>query len=307
MVRSGRPFSAEVLINDVMKSILAAAIALIFVFVANGQTSYVSQIEKWRSEHQAELLSDSGWFTVAGLFWLKPGVNTVGAGPQYDVQLTKNFVGGKFGEIDLEKGSALLTVDDGVNAMSGGRSVRSVDLVPDEKGDPTVVSIGSQSFFLIERNGRIGVRLKDTKSEQRLNFHGLKWYPVSPQFRVSATLEAFPQPKVIQIPNVLGSTFKMKSPGILHFRLNGKAYSLQPVEEGDHLFIIFRDLTSKTETYGAGRFLYAAKPVKGKLVLDFNKAENPPCAFTEFATCPLPPAENRLNVAISAGEKRYHE
>jgi len=290
-----------------MKGILAAVVALIFVLAASGQTAYVSQIEKWRTEHQAELLSDSGWFSVAGLFWLKPGVNTVGAGPQYDVQLTKNFAGGKFGEIDLEKDSARLTVDDGVNAVSNGKAVSSIDLATDGKTDPTIVGVGSQSFYLIERNGRIGVRLKDTKSEQRLNFHGLKWYPISPQFRVTATLETFSQPKVVQIPNVLGSTFKMKSPGILHFRLNGKAYSLQPVEEGDHLFIIFRDLTSKTETYGAGRFLYAAKPVKGKVVLDFNKAENPPCAFTEFATCPLPPAKNRLNVSIPAGEKRYHE
>jgi hypothetical protein len=98
----------------------------------------------------------------------------------------------------------------------------------------------------------------------------------------------------------------MKSDGILKFKLNGKEYSLQPVEEGDHLFIIFRDLTSKADTYGAGRFLYAEKPVNGKVVLDFNKAENPPCAFTAFATCPLPPPQNRLTVAIPAGEKRYH-
>ncbi|HTK38697.1 MAG TPA: DUF1684 domain-containing protein, partial [Pyrinomonadaceae bacterium] len=264
-----------------MKSILVAAIALIFVLAANGQTAYVTQIEKWRTDHQAELLSDSGWFTVAGLFWLKPGANTVGAGPQYDVQLTKNFAGGKFGEIDFEKGSALLTVDPGINAVSGGKTVTSINLLSDGKSDPTVVSVGSQSFFLIERDGRTGVRLKDTKSEQRSNFHGLKWYPTSSKFRVTATFVAFPKPKEILIPNVLGSTFKMKSPGILRFRLNGKPYSLLPVEEGDHLFIIFRDITSKTETYGAGRFLYAAKAANGKVVLDFNKAENPPCAFTQ--------------------------
>jgi uncharacterized protein (DUF1684 family) len=290
-----------------MKNILVAAVGLVFVLITNGQTTYDSQIQKWRTEHQAELLGDSGWFTVAGLFWLKPGVNTVGAGPDYDVQLTKNFAGGKFGEIDFEKGSAILTVSDGVNAVSGGKAIKSIELLSDEKSDPTVVSVDSQSFYLIERDGRVGVRLKDTKSEQRLNFHGLKWYPISPKFRVTSKLETFPQPKEVLIPNVLGSTFKMKSPGVLRFRLNGKAYSLLPVEEGDHLFIIFRDLTSKTETYGAGRFLYAAKPVNGKVVLDFNKAENPPCAFTEFATCPLPPDQNRLNVSIPAGEKRYHE
>ena len=290
-----------------MKTLLAAAVGLFFVFAANGQTAYVSQIKKWRADHQAELLSDSGWFTVAGLYWLKPGINTIGAGPDYDVQLTKNFAGGKFGEIDFEKNSALLTIADGVNAVSNGKAISSIDLVTDEKTDPTVVSFGSQSFYLIERDGRTGVRLKDTRSEQRLNFHGLKWYPISPRFRITAAFEAFARPKQVLIPNVLGSTFKMKSPGVLHFRLNGKSYSLRPVEEGDHLFIIFKDLTSKTETYGAGRFLYAAKPVNGKVVLDFNKAENPPCAFTEFATCPLPPEQNRLNLAIPAGEKRYHD
>lgn len=279
----------------------------VFALAAYGQTSYVSQIEKWRTEHQADLLSDSGWFTVAGLFWLKPGVNTVGSGPEYDVQLTKNFEQGKFGEIAFANGSALLTVANGVKATSGGKPISSINLINDQKSDSTTISVGSQSFFVIERDGRYAVRLKDTQNEPRLNFHGLKWYPVSPKFRVTARFEPFPKPKEVLIPNVLGSTFKMKSPGILHLQLNGKPYSLMPVEEGDHLFIIFKDLTGKTDTYGAGRFLYAARPLNGKVELDFNKAENPPCAFTEFATCPLPPPQNRLNVAIPAGEKRYHD
>ena len=281
--------------------------ALFFVLAVNAQTAYVSQVEKWRKDHQAELLSDSGWFTVAGLFWLKQGVNTVGSGPEYDVQLTKNFEQGKFGEIAFANGSALLTVADGVKATSGGKPISSINLINDQKSDSTTISVGSQSFFVIERDGRYAVRLKDTQNEPRLNFHGLKWYPISPEFRVTARFEPFPKPKEVLIPNVLGSTFKMKSPGILHLQLNGKPYSLMPVEEGDHLFIIFKDLTSKTDTYGAGRFLYAARPVNGKVELDFNKAENPPCAFTEFATCPLPPPQNRLNVAIPAGEKRYHD
>jgi hypothetical protein len=291
-----------------MKSSFLFATILTFLFslTAAAQTPYISQIEKWRSEHQAELLSDSGWFTVAGLFWLKPGINTVGAGPEFDVQLTKNFGQGKFGEIVFANGSALLTVANGVQAASGGKPVKSINLIVDEKSEPPIVNFGTQSFFLIERNGGYGVRLKDTKNEPRLNFHGLKWYPISNKYRVTAKFEAFSEPKEVLIPNVLGTNFKMKSDGILKFKLNGKEYSLQPVEEGDHLFIIFRDLTSKADTYGAGRFLYAEKPVNGKVVLDFNKAENPPCAFTAFATCPLPPPQNRLNVAIPAGEKRYH-
>jgi Uncharacterized conserved protein len=286
--------------------LFATGLILLFSLTVNAQTTYAFQIEKWRSDHKAELLSDSGWLTVAGLFWLKPGINTVGSGPEYDVQLTKNFEG-KFGEIAFSNGSALLTVQAASMLVSNGKPVRSINLITDAKSEPPIVNVGSQSFFLIERDGRYGVRLKDTKSEQRLNFHGLKWYPVSNRFRVTAKFEAFSQRKEILIPNVLGTTFKMKSAGILKFKLSGKEYSLQPVEEGDHLFIIFRDLTGKTETYGAGRFLYAEKPVNGKVVLDFNKAENPPCAFTAFATCPLPPSQNRLNIEIPAGEKRYHD
>src|SRR5205085_359946 len=136
-------------------------------------------------------------------------------------------------------------------------------------------------------------------------FKGLHWFPIDDSYKVTAIFEQLDTPKEILIPNVLGSSFKMKSPGTLKFKIGGKAYSLQPVEEGDHLFIIFRDLSSKTETYGAGRFLYADKPVNGRVTLDFNKSENPPCAFTSFATCPLPPPQNRLDVAINAGEKRY--
>ncbi|HVE56713.1 MAG TPA: DUF1684 domain-containing protein, partial [Pyrinomonadaceae bacterium] len=131
--------------------------------------------------------------------------------------------------------------------------------------------------------------------------------PVDKDYKIKAKFEAFDVPKEVLIPNVLGGNFKMKSPGILRFKLNGKKYALEPVlEEGsDKLFIIFRDATSRAETYGAGRFLYAEKAENGKVILDFNKAENPPCAFTSFATCPLPPPQNRLEVEIKAGEKRY--
>ena len=267
---------------------------------------YQSEIDKWRADHQKELLTDDGWFTVAGLFWLKEGVNTVGSGDGFDVQLTPSFPKGKFGEIDFKGGSATLRVVDGVDAVSAGKKISSIDLAGDP-AKPAIVQTGSQSFFLIKREEKYGIRLKDKNNPGRLNFHGLKWYPINPSFRIEASFEAFPTPKEVLIPNVLGSNFKMKSPGLLHLRVEGKDYTLQPVEDEGKLFIIFRDPTSKAETYGAGRFLYADKAVKGKVVLDFNKAENPPCAFTEFATCPLPPPQNRLDIEIKAGEKRYHD
>ena len=183
---------------------------------------------------------------------------------------------------------------------------RTIQLVSDEKGKPTEIRTGSQTFYLIKREERFGIRLKDSQSKARLAFKGQHWFPIDESYKVTARFEALPEPKELMVPNVLGGNFKMKSPGMLKFTLKGKECSLQPVEEDDgKLFIIFGDKSNLSETYKSGRFLYADKPVNGEAVLDFNKAENPPCAFTPFATCPLPPPGNSLEVEIKAGEKRY--
>jgi uncharacterized protein (DUF1684 family) len=292
-----------------MKFKVLIFLAALFVFstFAGAQEDYTAEIEKWRAEHEAELKKETGWLTVAGLFWLKEGVNTIGAGSNFDIELTDNFKQGKFGEIIFRNGKATLKVENGVEALNDGKPFSEIELVSDEKGKPTVIQTGSQTFYLIKREERFGIRLKDKNSKERVNFSGLKWFPVNEKYKVTAEFEAFSEPKEVLIPNVLGGNFKMKSPGVLKFKLKGKKYALEPVlEEGsDQLFIIFRDATSKTETYGAGRFLYAKLAKDGKVILDFNKSENPPCAFTAFATCPLPPPQNRLEVEIKAGEKRY--
>ena len=279
---------------------------LFTVSVFGQQNKYQNEIAKWRTAHETELKNEDGWLTVAGLFWLKDGANTVGAGVDYDVELTNNFKG-KFGVINFQNGAATLKVENGVEALSDGVKISTIELASDENGKPTKIQTGSQTFYLIRRGDRLGIRLKDKNSKQRTNFKGLHWFPVDEKLKVAARFEVFDQPKEVLIPNVLGGNFKMQSPGVLKFKLKGKEYALEPVTEdgSDELFIIFRDATSKTETYGAGRFLYAAKPVNGATTLDFNKAENPPCAFTPFATCPLPPQQNRLEVEIKAGEKRY--
>lgn len=286
---------------------LLAALGVFSAF-ANAQTNYAGEIENWRVKHEAELKTESGWLTVAGLFWLKEGVNTIGTGSGFDIELTENFKQGKFGEINFQNGKALLKIENGVEALTSGTTVSEIELVSDEKGKPTLIQTGSQTFYLIKRVDRFGIRLKDKNNKELTNFTGLKWFPIDEKYRVEAEFEPFAEPKEVLIPNVLGGNFKMKSPGVLRFKLKGKKYTLEPVmeEEGsDELFIIFRDATSKTETYGAGRFLYTKKAENGKVLLDFNKAENPPCAYTAFATCPLPPPQNRLDAAIKAGEKRY--
>lgn len=288
------------------KSILLA-IVLSLLTSADAQTDYVKAVEKWRSDEEADLKKETGWLTVAGLFWLREGINTIGTGRDFDVRLTDNFKQKKFGEIDFKSGVATLKVESGVEAQSDGKSISTaIDLVSDERGKPTQIRTGSQTFFLIRREERFGIRLKDSQSKARLAFKGMHWFPIDESYKVTARFEAAPEPKELMVPNVLGGFFKMKSPGILKFALKGKEYSLQPVDEGDGtLFIIFRDESNLNETYSAGRFLYADKPVNGEAVLDFNKAQNPPCAFTSFATCPLPPPQNSLEVEIKAGEKRY--
>lgn len=294
-------------LRRVKKVAILLVIVAGFASAALAQTDYVKEIEKWRSEREAKLKTETGWLTVAGLFWLKEGTNTVGAGEKFDVRLTDNFKAGRFGEIDFGDGKAVLKVASGVDAQSDGKNIMGpTELISDEKGKPTEIRTGTQTFFLIKREERFGIRLKDSNSEARRNFKGLHWFPIDESYKVTARLEAYPEPKEITVPNVLGGNFKMKSPGILKFTLNGKEYSLVPVLEDDGtLFIIFNDKSSKTETYKAGRFLYAEKPVNGEAVLDFNKAENPPCAFTPYATCPLPRPENRLAAEIKAGEKRF--
>jgi len=200
-----------------------------------------------------------------------------------------------------------LKVEEGVESQGDGKSIATmIQLVSDEKGKPTEIRTGSQTFYLIRREDRFGIRLKDSQSKARLGFKGQHWFPIDESYMVTARFEAFPEAKEVMVPNVLGGKFKMKSPGTLKFALKGKEYALQPVEEDDgKLFIIFSDGSNRTETYKSGRFLYADKPVNRETVLDFNKAENPPCAFTPFATCPLPPPGNSVDVEIRAGEKRY--
>ena len=277
-----------------------------FVSFALAQTDYVKSIEKWRSDEERDLKKEDGWLTLAGLFWLKDGVNTVGVGSDFDVRLTNNFKGGKFGEITFKDGTATLKVEEGVEAQGDDKNVTNIQLVSDEQGKPTKIRTGTQTLYMIKREDRYGIRLKDSNSKARLNFKGSNWFPVDETYKVKAQFEASPEAKEVMIPNVMGGFFKMKSPGMLKFNLKGKDCSLQPVEDDDGtLFIIFHDRSNETDTYKAGRFLHADKAVNGETVLDFNKAENPPCAFTSFATCPLPPPQNDLEVEVKAGEKRY--
>src|SRR5437868_7352613 len=241
-------------------------VVLVALISARAETEYAKEIEKWRQEREANLNKETGWLTVAGLFWLKEGINTVGTGEKFDVRLTDNFKQGKFGEIEFKDGKASLKLANGVDAKADGKTIAAtVELVSDEKGKPTEIETGTETFFLIKREERFGIRLKDSNGAARRNFKGLHWFPVDEGYKVRARLDPSRETKELKVPNVLGGFFKMKSHGTLKFTLKGKEYSLQPVDEGDGtLFIIFGDGSNKDETYKSGRFLYAEKAVNGE-------------------------------------------
>ena len=176
----------------------------------------------------------------------------------------------------------------------------------DADGKPTTLQLGSLSFFVIKRGDRMGVRIKDKTSPMRAAFKGIDEYPIRPEWRVVARFEPY-KDKKIPIANIIGQVEDNPSPGAVVFDWQGKTYRIDALEGGDDgsLFLVFGDQTNGKETYGAGRFLDTAPPKDGKVVVDFNTAYNPPCAFTAFATCPLPPAENKLALRVEAGEKKF--
>ena len=281
---------------------------------------YRSEIETWRQQRAEKLRRDDGWLTLAGLSWLDPGRNTFGSGPEAKIPLHGAGVPPIAGAIVLENGRARLEPAPGLRraeaasaAQAGaaltadGRPAGASDLVSDENGSPTVLRIGTFSFFVIRRGEKLGVRVRDTESAARKNFKGLDYFPIDPGWRVTARFEPYTPPKHIAVPTVLGFPEDDVSPGALAFEHGGKTYRLDPVfEQGsDELFLIFGDRTNGKETYGAGRFVYAPMPKDGKTVIDFNKAYSPPCIFTPYATCPFPPPQNRLPLEVRAGEKTY--
>jgi uncharacterized protein (DUF1684 family) len=247
---------------------------LVFVPLAVFAAGY----PEWRASYEASLKAPDGWLSVAGLSWLHEGENTVDLPNQKEIVLR------------LDKGKVVYEK----------RQLKS-----DATEHPDVLKFGDISLTVIERGGKVGVRLRDPNAETRRDFTGCKWFPADPAWRIKAGWVAYPKPKTIAITNILGMTDQEPSPGYAEFSLQGKTMRLEPVLEDGELFFMFKDATSARTTYGAGRFLYAALPKGNEVELDFNKATNPPCAFTAFATCPLPPKQNILAVAIEAGEKNY--
>ena len=271
------------------------------------EASYEATIQQWRENREKRLKADDGWLTVAGLFWLDKGENSIGTDPAGKIVLPAGSAPAKVGVITYDGKVASFAAAPGATVTADGKPVTTMPLRDDMEETTDVLTVESLRFFIIARDGRHAVRLRDLNSPQRKNFTGLSWYPIDPSWKVEATFVPYDPPRTLSVPNILGYVEKQDCPGVAVWKRDGQELRLEPVmsDDGKELFFIFKDATSKGETYPAGRFLYASMPAEGKVVLDFNKAYTPPCAFTPHATCPLPPENNRLTARISAGERDY--
>lgn len=272
------------------------------------KNDYVAEIQRWHQQHIKELTSPDGWLALAGLFWLEEGEQRFGAHPSNDIVFPSGKAPDFIGSFIVHDGVVAVKINPGINVLHNGAPVQAMELQTDAQGDPTILTLGSLSWYIIERDGHLGVRLRDSQNPRLKEFKGIEMFPIDPAWRIEATFEPFEQPKSIAVPTILGTVTTMTSPGKLAFRIDGHAAQLIAFAKStnDPLFVIFADETNGRETYGAGRFLYVDPPgADGKTFIDFNKAYNPPCAFTPYATCPLPPEGNRLPVRVTAGEKKY--
>ncbi len=289
-------------------ALVAIALVLAPACVDKDTRLYAASIEAWQAERENGLREENSWLTLVGLFWLEPGENDFGSGPSNRIVLPDGAAPEKAGTFIVDSGEVSVHTVPGVELSVGGRPVTDAVLASDAEGKPDHVRLGRLDMYVIERGGRLGVRVKDPESPVRTGFDGLEFFPADPAFEVAARFVPHDPPREIQIPTVLGTSETMLAPGIVEFELMGRAQRLEPVVgslDDDKLFFIFKDATSGEETYGAGRFMYTELPQDGRVTLDFNRAYNPPCAYTAFATCPLPPRQNRLDVRVEAGEKTY--
>lgn len=297
--------------------------ALLFALLAAPcfaqQTNFEQELKTWRAQHVAELLKPAGWLSLTGLEWLKPGDNTFGTAADNKIRLAGNGAA-HMGVLRLEGNNVRLLPPAGgfpadLQVADAPAKTQTLAVEADTDRNAPHITIGTLNMYVIRREDRYALRVKDSKSPTLVGFHGLNWYPPDAKYRVTAKWIPYNPPKSVTLATLAGTTYSQPVPGVAEFVLEGKTYRLEPVLEdpaAPQLFFILKDTTSAKTTYHACRFLYTVLPSHGldkpgELVLDLNRLENPPCAYTQFATCPLPSPQNRLAIALPVGEKRYHD
>lgn len=271
--------------------------------------SFASEQQAWRKQRVDNLLKPDGWASLIGLHWIEPGAHYVGSAADNGIRIAMGPE--QLGVLRCEEDGFSFTPTDGVAVTLDGDPISErVDLLSDaEEGGPGVIGFddGKGEATVIVRDDRVALRVKHADAPTRTGFAGLDYWPGGMEWKVDARFEAHPAGTTIPVASIIGTLEEVANPGAVVFEHDGKSYRIEALDEGgDELFLVFADRTSGHGSYGAGRFLYVPKPdATGKLMVDFNQSYNPPCAFTSFATCPLPPPENRLDLAITAGEKAY--
>lgn len=289
---------------------IAAATLAIAVAVAAAQAgddAYQKQITDWRQHRVERLTAPTGWLSLIALDWLKDGKNTLGSAPDNSIVVAQWPA--HLGTITLEHGTATIAIDPAAaGVLIDGSKKSAAALLDDTNPKATVVSSGTVMFYVVKRGDRWALRVKDSEAKTRKEFVGLDYFDIDPSWRIEANWEPYDPPREVEEPNILGEVEKVVVPGAAVFERDGKKFRLEPIIEtpGDtELYLVFADRTSGKETYGAARFVYSEPPKDGKIIIDFNKAYNPPCAFTPYATCGLPTQQNRLDTRVTAGEKKY--
>jgi uncharacterized protein (DUF1684 family) len=299
-----------------MRTTPAFLLVLPFIFLIPGcntsqpviedEDAYIQEIKAWQQSRLERLKGPNGWLNVAGLFWLKEGENSFGSDPSNDIVFPPK-ADPFCGSLVLQSGNVTLHVKEGVKITSGDTLVKSLKLNDDQSNPATTLQQGDLEWFIIKRGDLYGIRLRDFNHPRIDALDHIPAYPIHTEYVVEATLLPFDEPRTFTVGTpVEGVTEEYQCPGELHFRIKKEALVLYPFTSGEGYFLIIADQTTGLDTYGAGRFMYAVPDSTGRIILDFNKAYNPPCAFTPFATCPMPPKENFLPVAIEAGEKSVH-
>jgi uncharacterized protein (DUF1684 family) len=276
-----------------------------------GHTEGVAEqriVEEWRTQRVAALTGEQGWLTLVGLFWLDKGGNSFGRAASNRLVLEHPALAPKAGTFVLDSRGIHFTAHRGSGITHAGQPVTALDMVPDIAGEPTVISSGSLRIWIIGRAGKLGVRVRDVESPRRREFTAIEYYPIDTGWVFDSRFEPYEPHRHIKIINILGLEEEMDCPGALVFSRDGHEWRLDAVLEDPHdqtLFVMFADRTNGKGTYGGGRFLRVPLPAGGTTRVDFNTAYNPPCAFNDFATCPLPPAQNHLALGVESGEKVY--
>jgi len=289
-------------------ALVGALIVSTAVLAAVDADTEQQTVEHWRADRVAELTSETGWLTLVGLYWLEKGDNTFGRAPSNRLVLDHPALARKAGTFKWDSRGVHFTANPGSGITHGGQPVSSLDMVMDTQGEPTVISSGSLRLFVIERSGKVGVRVRDIDSPRRRQFAPIDYFPVTTDWVFNARFEPYEPHRPIKIINILGLEVEQDSPGALVFNKDGREYRLDAVLQSptdQTLFVMFGDRTNGKGSYGGGRFLHTPLPSQGTVRVDFNQAYNPPCAFNNFATCPLPPEQNKLTLAVEAGEKAY--